>query len=269
MRRNRFIHCNGRGAQNKISPFRLRLKSRKNTALSNPLIAYLQDPDDDNSQLARVAHQKSKESFDPKSFRADLLDRLRRVYYSEPKRDGKPRKHTFYDRLQSYGVLPVFLRTSTLHEIQKWLQLRDIIRTNEELESKKLSVAGYPLRFHSSFTTELTRHENEIAKAISKHNVDKRCLDDYLSGVDREKMRQLRQLCSSRWPGDRGALLETHREEDLAAEIGIFELLRQLFDSALPDRFLRRLTQLVCAPPDVGEIDYNRDEALRTALRRK
>lgn len=242
--------------------------ARKNTALPNPLIAYLEELDDIDSRLARVAHQKSKESLDLKSLRADLLDRLRRVYYSQP-RDPNRRKRTFHDRLKSKGQLSVFLRTSTLHEIRNWLLLRDIIRTDRELKSQKLSVARYPLRFHSFLTSELSRHENAITKAISKYKVDERWLGEYLSGVDHEKMRQLRQLCLSRWPGDRGALLKEYRDENLAAQIGILTSLKQSFDRTLPDRFVRRLTQLVCANSDVEKIDYNRDEALRVALSRR
>ena len=165
--------------------------------------------------------------------------------------------------------MSVFLRASTLHRIRDWLLLRDIIRTDRELECKKLSVERYSLRFHSFLTSELSRHESAIIRAISKYKVDQRWLDEYLSAVDREKMRQLRILCLSRWPGSRKALLQKHQKEDVVAEIGIFELLEQLFSNVLPNRFRRRLTQLVCAPPDVNKISNERDEALRLALTRR
>jgi hypothetical protein len=221
-------------------------RARKNTALVHPLTAFLEESDAADSRLSRLALQISRQPVDLNDFRAELLNKLRRVPYSQP-RDAHKHKYTFLDRLKAKRALSVFLRTSTLHGIRQWLLLRDIIRTDRELECKKLSVERYPLRFHSFLTSELSRHELAISAAISKYKVEQQWLDEYLSAVDREKMRQLRILCLSRWPGLRESLLEKHRDEDVAAQIGIFDLLKQCFGNTLKHRFLRRLTQLVCA----------------------
>lgn len=94
-------------------------------------------------------------------------------------------------------------------------------------------------------------------------------MNEYLSVVNREKIRQLRILCLSRWPGSRESLLEEYRDEDLAAAVGIFRLLKERFQNILSDRFLRRLSQLICARPDANEISNERDEALRRAIERR
>jgi len=201
-------------------------------------------------------------------FRAELLNKLRRVPYSQA-RFPDQHKDTFYERMEAAGALRVFLRTTTLRGIWHWLVLRDSVRTDRELESKHLSMERYPLRFHSFLSKELFRHERAIWAAISEYKVDERWLDDYLSAIVRENMRQLRILCLSKWPGSREPLLGKHREEELVAAVGIFYLLKRCFAGALPDRYLRRLTQLVCSPPDAKEISEERDEALEAELKRR
>jgi hypothetical protein len=171
--------------------------------------------------------------------------------------------------MKAARVLLVFFRTSTLRRIWGWLLLRDIILTDRELENKKLTIELCPVRFHSSLISELSRHERAVIAGASKYKVDQHRLDEYLSAVDGEKMRQLRILSLSRWPGLRGPLLEGFRDEDVTAQVGIFRLLKQCFAGALSDRFLRRLSQLVCAPPDANSISSERDEALRMALARR
>jgi hypothetical protein len=269
MRKHQVTHGSSRGARRLKQPLRLPLnRARKNTALAHPLTIFLEAGDADDSRLSRLARQLSRQPVDLNHFREELLNKLKRVPYSQP-RDLDRHKPTFFDRLKVKGALSVVLRTSTLHGIRKWLLLREIISTDRDLERKNLSVDRYSLRFHQVLTSELSRHEKAIIRAISNYKADRRWLDEYLSAVDGEKMRQLRILCLSRWPGSRKALLKKHQKEDVVVEIGIFELLKQLFANVLPDRFLRRLTQLVCAPPDVNEISNERDEALRLALTRR
>ncbi|HLW99796.1 MAG TPA: hypothetical protein VKR82_14200 [Candidatus Acidoferrales bacterium] len=250
--------------------------ARKNIRQPHPLETFLEQLDDSDSRIWLLARQMSREPFDVNCFHAELLDKLQRTPYVQagaaiyfcPKNPDK-HKYTFYDRLKSARALSVFLRTSTLRRIREWLLLRDIVRTDRELERKHLSVERYPLRFHSFLTSELSRHERAITAAISKYKVEQHWLDEYLSAVDREKMRQLRILCLSRWPRSREDLVGRHNNEDLVAAIGIFELLEQCFAKALPIRFVRRLTQLVCAPPEANEISNDRDDALLQALKRR
>lgn len=241
----------------------------KHSAHSHFLSALLQvDPDHSESRLWRLAQQMSSRPVDLGRFRADVLTKLRRVAYSQP-RDPHRRKYTFYDRIKTAGILPVFLCKSTLRGISEWLMLRDIVRTDRELEDKRLSVERHPLRFHSSMTLELSRHERAVTALMLKHRVEKQWAEEYLSAVGREGMRQLRILCLSRWPGSRESLLGKYRHEEVAAEVGIFDLLKGCVGHALSDRFLRRLAQLVCAPLDAREISNERDEALRRALERR
>lgn len=269
MRKVQLSHGSSRGTRKLKHHLRLPLnRAWKNTTTAHPLTAFLEEDDASDSRLSRLARQLSKQPVDQNHFRAELLNKLQRVPYSQPKNPHK-HKYTFLDRLKAKRALSVFLHTSTLRGIRDWLLLRDILRTDRDLECKNLSVERFPLRFHRVLTSELSRHQKAIIRAISKYKVEQRWLDEYLSAVDRENMRQLRILWLSRWPGLRESLLEKHRDEDVTAEIGIFELLEQLFSNVLPNRFLRRLTQLVCAPPDVNEISNERDEALRLALTRR
>ncbi len=242
-------------------------RTRKNS-VANPLTQYLEEERDADSRLSRLAQQMSRRPVDLNRCRAELLDKLRRVPYSQP-RDPDRRKKTFHDRMKRDRALPAFLRTSTLCRIWGWLLLRDIIRTDRELENRKLSIERCPLHFHSFLTSELSRHERAITAGISKYKIDEGWLNEYLSAVNREKMRQLRILSLSRWPGLRGPLLEGFRDEGMTAEVGIFEVLKQCFAGALSDRFRRRLSQLVCAPPGANSISNERDEALRMALARR
>lgn len=269
MRKHQLSHGSSRRARKLKQPLRLPLnRARKNTALAHPLTAFLEAGDAADSRLSRLARQLSRQPFDLNHFREELLNKLKRVPYSQP-RDLDRHKYTFFDRLKAKGALSVFFRKSTLHGIRNWLILREIIRTDRDLERKNLSVERYSLHFHQVLTSELTRHEKAIIRAISKYKAERRWLNEYLSAVDEEKMRQLRILCLSRWPGTRKDLLKKHKKEDVVAEVGIFELLKELSANVLPDRFLRRLTQLVCASSDVNEISNERDEALRLALTRR
>lgn len=243
-------------------------RAQKNTALSHPLTVFLNDADEADTRLSRLARQISRQPMDLNHFRAELLDKLKRVSYTQP-RFPDQHKYTFYELMKSKRALRVFLRATTLRGVWNWLVLRDIVRTDRELETKKISAERYPLRFHSFLSKELFRHERAILAAISKYKVDERWMDEYLSAVVTENMRQLRILCLSRWPGSREPLLEKHTDEDVVAGIGVFDLLEQRFAKMLPDRFLRRLTQLVCAPPDRNEISNEKDEALRIALLRR
>jgi len=252
----------------KYPPHHPLIRAQKNTAPSHPLTVFLNDADEADTRLSRLARQISRQPLDLNLFRAELLDKLHRVPYTQP-RDPNRRKYTFYERMKAIGILSVFLRATTLREIWDWLVLRDSVRTDRELESKHLSVERYPLRFHSLLSDELFRHERKILAAISKYKVNERWLDDYLSAVVTANMRQLRILCLSKWPGSREPLLEKHTEEDVVARIGIFDLLQQCFAKPLPDRFLHRLTGLICSPPDVKEISHEQDEALRRALERR
>jgi hypothetical protein len=268
MRKHQVSNRSSRGARKLKRPLRLPLnRARKNAALAHPLTAFLEASDAADSRLSQLARQLSRQPFDLNHFREELLNKLKRVPYSQP-REPVRHKYTFFDRLKANGALSVFLRTSTLYKIRKWLLLREIISTDRDLEHKNLSVERYSLRFHQVLTSELSRHEKAIICAISKYKAELRWLEEYLSAIDQEKMRQLRILCLSRWPESRKALLKKHQKEDVAVEVGIFELLKELFAKVLPDRFLRRLTQLVCAPPDVNEISNEQDEALRLALTR-
>ena len=261
-------HGSSQGAGKRKHPHRLTLDTaRKISASLHPLAAFLEARDEDDSRLWRLAQQLFKQPFDLDHFRAELLSKLQRVPYSQPQNPDR-HKYTFHDRMKAAGALSVFLRTSTLRRIREWLLLADIISLDRDLERKHLSVERYPLRFHSFLTSELSRHERAIIAAISKYKVDRHSLDEYLTAVDREKMRQLRILCLSRWRGSRESLLGDHRNEYLVAEVGIFKLLKRCLANTLSDRFLRRLAVLLCAPPDAMSISEERDEACRKALAR-
>jgi hypothetical protein len=268
MRKKRISNSRSQGARKSNRPLSLHLnRAQKNNSQLHPLTSFLQDDSDANSRLWRLAQQLSKPTFDLNHFRAEILGKLCRVPYS-PTRYPDRHKYTFYDRLKHNGALSVFLRKATLQGIRQWLLLRDVLSTDRELECKNLSVERFPLPFHSALTTEFSRHERAIAAILSRYNVEDRCLEEYLSAVDHEKMRQLRTLCCSRWPESRETILGNHRSEHLVAEVGIFRMLKQLFAHDLSERFIRRLTLLLCAPPDANSISEERDEARRKSIAR-
>src|ERR1700674_1023347 len=66
-------------------PFK-KIQNRAAPPPSNPLVGFLgESPDDVDSRLWQIAQQLSQKPFDAKRFRADLLLKLRRVPYSEPR----------------------------------------------------------------------------------------------------------------------------------------------------------------------------------------
>lgn len=243
-------------------------RAQKHTAQLHPLTSFSREPADGESRLERVATQILKRPVELYHLRADLLDKLHSVPYSQSI-DPNRRKDTFYDKMTKAGALRVFLHASTLKGISQWLLLREIVRTDRDLESDNLSSEGYPLRFHNRLVSEFSRHENALTKILSKHKVNEQWLSRYFLAINEEKMRQLRLVCYSRFPGSRELLLGPHRNEDLLTEIGIFDLLKQRFKKPLPVRLLRRLSVLICSPPNSKEVSVEQEEALRKSLARR
>jgi hypothetical protein len=247
-----------------------RINHRSVLSSSNPLVSYLgESPDDVDSRLWQLAHQLSRQPFDANAFRDILLAKLRRVPYSQ-RSDPNRHKKTFHDVVKMHHALATLFHKTTLCEIWGWLLLRDIIKTDREFEFQRLSVEKYPLRFHSFLATELSRHERAVRKAIKDNNVDEHRMDRYLSVVNREYIGHRHICLLSRFPGSRRMLLQKGVKEDITAQERIYQLLKaRLRRSPLPDRFLRRLTQLVCAEPDIKAISDHRDDALRKNLERR
>ncbi len=246
-----------------------RLLHRSALSSSNLLVAFLSEsPDDVDSRLWQLAQQMSRQPFDVNVFRVNLLTKLQRVPYSGSS-DLSKNKKTFYDHLHTRHVLSTLLNKNTLREIWGWLLIREIIKTDRDLENRKETVAKYPLRFHSFLMTELSRHERVIRTAIKHYKVDEQVMDRYLSMVNREFLWHRHIHSLSRFPGSREILVRKGLKEDISVQEGIFRFLKaRLRRISLPDRFLRRLTQLICAGPEITEINPYRDDALRKSLER-
>jgi len=246
-------------------------KAEQDLSKFNPLIIFLNESADDvDSRLWRIAQTCSQQLFDVDRFRADLLAKLKRVPYSEP-RDPKDKEalETFYDRLQAHRALSILLRTSTLRDIWRWLLLRETIKTDRELEYRKESAERCPVRFHTSLMTELLRHQRLVRTAIKKYNVDEHQMDTYLTMVNRQCVEHLRVYFLSRFPGSRKSLLGNGLKEALTAQTAVVRLLKLRYHrNPFSERFLRRLAQIICAPSDIREISSDCDDALRKSLER-
>lgn len=248
----------------KRHPHPLIRRARKNNGVA-PLRQFIEETAPQGERLSQVALQVFERPFDIAGFRSALEEKLRQVPYSKP-RDPDRHTITFYDRLNRGGALAIFLCTATLEEIHAWLLVRDAIAADRDLQRLRLSAARLPLRSHEKLFNEFERHEREICALISPQEARAPWFEQYLERVDQEKVRQLRPLIASRFSGSRESLIGRHRSENLAAEIGVFEVLSHKMPDSVPERVLRRLAQLVCAPPNTVDISEERDDALRKAL---
>ena len=235
----------------------------------NMITRFLSDTADDvETRLSLLAQQKLQAA-DLERFKSDLLTKLKRVPYSQP-RDPSRHNKTFYDRLEAANALGVILHPETLRSLFECRLLKDIGEADRELEQKGLSVTRHPLKCHSLLISELDRHEKTILAMLETHGISPALMAGHFAQIDREKMRQLRTLSLSRFPGSRKKLFRGRVKETLAAEENTYWTLKTVCTPhRLPDRFLRRLAQLVVAPPDVTEMLDEQEIALSRAITRR
>ena len=229
------------------------------------------------SRLAKVAEQMANVSFDPRQLRAEIRGKLKRLSYPQPpeRRTGLP---TFYDRLKRAGAVRTLLSDDTLREVWSCLQIPRIVSRDRELEKRRESVVGRPLKFHLAMLTEMQRHIT-ATEALAREFGAAEWVESYLEPI-RSQFRDNAWLCiQSRWKkGFREELLSGQPKSQLehapwdelvAARVALYWILwTRLHEKAeMSDRFLRQLSLLIFAPSDIPELEEAAVEALRVAIK--
>lgn len=226
------------------------------------------------SRLEELAVRIAAEPFDLSEFRREIRRKLDRPI---PRNRADAPRVTFADRLKQTGSLTTIVKTSTLQEVQNCLLIPRIFDEDLELERKRLSPAGLPLRTHRKLYREAKARMREIEEQDHKD----------ANTIDTEEYRQLdRQfrdniilvILSTRRPGSRrqllsgqpvSALTRRPRRKMVGAGVAIFWVLRtRLSPKCVSNRFIHQLTALISDPEPGIDDDtlLNEAEALRKAI---
>jgi hypothetical protein len=260
--KNRHLKASKRSLHKKTHSYST---SHPKSFAGDPLHEFLSQAEDDGTRLAILARKLRYQSFDKPSFRDGLIAKLKRITFPQPS-EGRY-DVSFYDYLEKRSAVALLLRDSTIEALWNCLLLKKIVDEDRKLDRERQAVTGFPLKFHSIVLDRLINHRDQLVSLMSKYSVNDSSLDDFLDHVNLVGMRQLRILASSRFVGSRKELLRGRVNEDLAAKLAIYKLLRNLYSrDNLSNLFLRQLTGLILAQSNARTLAS--DGSLQKALAR-
>jgi|HubBroStandDraft_4_1064222.scaffolds.fasta_scaffold202624_1 hypothetical protein len=225
-------------------------------------------------RLAAVALDIAKRPFDAGKFQLEIKNRLQRLRYPQPAEREKG-KETFYQQLQQGNGVRAIFSESTLKEIWNCLLIPRIILRDRELGRKRLSAVGYPVSFHHKLHQEDEKRLQVIEKLVRKYGMTA-WMAEHQRRIEREFHENIDlYLLSQKYAGTRrrkellsgqAKLKRVPRSATLAAEVAVYWVLwtRLHGRKKMSDRFIRQLSLLINAAPDVEGLES--DEALRDAI---
>jgi hypothetical protein len=202
-------------------------------AYTNPLNLFLNSDEDCASGLAFLARYFA-ETFDPISFRTELIAKLKKHKYQPAKPKGNEK--TFHEILKNVGVLDVLLEDDTLRELWQCTLLKTIVQRQRELDEEDKAVDGQSLR-------DLRKQERQLFKdlcsieVVAERNDARDEAEKLYEKLERRYHRMMRLLLiSTRYQGSRSELLSGEiqhkpgggpKDEDVAIKIAIYRTLKQ------------------------------------------
>lgn len=208
-----------------------------------------------------IAHQVMAELSSPGETRRLLIGRLKKFLYPYPQ--GTKKGKTFYDRLDSLGLLDVILNPPLLWDVRSAWSSWSYYVKQRELKEKRLSQHKYPLEFHRQMMTHLIAHLEVITKLAKKNEIpEQEWLAEYYTAIRGQLLREV----TSYYPELLYRLKPAHKLRVYSHTVDVQVETYHAIIAAFKQRNLKnnklayQLTALICTPSDCaqrGKLDPN------------
>jgi hypothetical protein len=121
-----------------------------------------------------------------------LLKRLKELSYPYP--ETTKVRRTFFERLQSLGLVDTLLSESVLGEIRTALLVFEIEERQRELQREGRSGHKNPLGFHRSILQAIFQHVQKIRKLVNEHQPNDQWMARYLHAADEQMFEEARAI---------------------------------------------------------------------------